>query len=434
MVARQLNLTLPLRQEAIEVAQFALLRRSLAHAKANSLFYSTHLKHIEPEHIRSRDALATLPFLFPEALTAADMPLQCLSQSNVARIITLATSGSTGRPKRIAFDSADLESTREFFCEGMKNLLSKKDAVLILLPADTPNSTGHLLYSSLTQNGNPTHTLWPPHAEKATQLVLTHRIRTIIGLPQHLLALSCHVAKTSQISAGSIRTMLLCSDYAPKALRQRIEENCGCTTFLHYGTTESGLGGGVECEAHCGCHLREADLLIEIIDPETAAPLPDGEPGEVVLTTLSRRCMPLFRYRTKDTAALLRSLCPCGAVTARLVSILGRQLQYTLSDGTIITSQTLDDHLFTEPALIDYRASLQQRRGREQLDIDYLTDGSPLPAERLRQRLPKALPEGRTKQQPADSFYYGHTMKRTIIDNRRIADETVGFNSTMGKM
>ncbi len=432
MVARQLHLTLPLQREAIETAQFSLLRRALAHAKANSPFYRKHLDHINTRDIRCRTKLAGLPFLLPEHLTAAAMPLQCLSQSRVARIITLSTSGSTGRPKRIAFDRTDLQSTGDFFRAGMKNLLNKKDAVLILLPADTPDSTGHLLYNSLQQNGNFAHTLWPPQAEKAAQLVITHKVRTIVGLPQHLLALSCHFARMPQAVAG-IRNMLLCSDYAPRALRQRIEENCGCTTFLHYGTTESGLGGGVECAAHCGCHLREADLLIEIIDPETGAPLPDGESGEVVLTTLSRRCMPLFRYRTGDRAALMRSPCPCGAAAARLVSIQGRQLQYTLADGTILTSQMLDDHLFAEPALIDYRASLEQRQGREQLDIDYLTDGSPLPAEKLRQLLPRALPPGRTTRQHSDFFYYDHTIKRTITDNRRTTGKNIGCSNTTGK-
>ncbi len=421
MVARQLDLAAPLKREAIEAAQFNLLQEALAHAKSSNTFYKKHLGHIDPQKIRCREDLARLPFLTPKIVAAEgrQLPLQCLSQSKIARIITLATSGSTGKPKRIAFDEKDLQSTCEFFCEGMKNLLNKNDAALILLPADTPNSTGSLLRKSLEEMGSPAFTLWPPQPETAAGLIAAHAIRTVIGLPQHLLALSCHLAQTRESSAASIRTMLLCSDYAAPSLRRRIEENCGCTTFLHYGTTESGLGGGVECAAHQGCHLREADFLLEIIDPATKKPLPDGEIGEVALTTISRRCMPLFRYRSGDMAALLRTPCPCGGITARLISILGRQKRYTLVNGEILTSSKLDDILFTEPTLLDYRASLHLRDGREQLDIDYLA-AAPLPAEKLRQLLPNNLPSGKTEQRrkQTDFLCQSHTVKRIITDNR----------------
>ncbi len=417
MVARQLHLPLPLQREALEAAQFRLLREALVHARNRSPFYARHFKHIEPEHIRSRQELANLPFLPKEAIRSSALPLQCLSQSAIARIVTLATSGSTGKPKRIAFDAADLQSIVAFFQQGMQNLLRKQDAALILLPADTPSSTGDLLHKALQKSGNPSFVLWPPEVEQAVQLITRHHIRTAIGLPQHLLALSCHIATLSHMVPGTIRTMLLCSDYAPQVVRKRIEQNCGCTTFIHYGTTESGLGGGVECEAHAGCHVWEGELLLEIIDPQTNTPLPDGQVGEIVLTTLSRRCMPLFRYRTGDWAALVRTPCACGARTARLVSILGRHLEYVLEDGFVLTSQQLDEWLFAEPALLDYRASLHRRNGREGLDIDYLASG-PLPAETLRQRLPGCLPAGRTEQRDADFFRHAHTVKRMICDAR----------------
>ncbi len=419
MVARQLALPVPLHREAIETAQFSLLRQTLAHAKSNNAFYKKHLADIDPQKIRSRNDLAKLPFLTPEIVTAegSQLPLQCLSQSRIARIITLATSGSTGKPKRIAFDITDLQSTGEFFREGMKNLLQKDDAALILLPANIPDSTGDLLRRSLEEIGSPAFTLWPPQADTAAGLIAAHTIRTVIGLPQHLLALSCHLAKTTKIAKDTIRTMLLCSDYAAPSLRKRIEENCGCTTFLHYGTTESGLGGGVECAAHHGCHLREADFLLEIIDPDTQRPLPDGKIGEVVLTTISRKCMPLFRYRSGDIAALLHTPCSCGGITARLGSILGRQPCHTLANGEILASSRLDDLLFAEPALLDYRASLHHRNGREQLDIDYLAT-TLLPADRLLELLPKELPLGRLTQRSADFFFRNHTIKRIIDDKR----------------
>ncbi len=94
--------------------------------------------------------------------------------------------------------------------------------------------------------------------------------------------------------------------------------------FNHYGMTEMGLGGGVDCRALTGYHLREADLYFEIVDPVDGRPLPDGEPGEVVFTTLTRRGMPLIRYRTGDLARFLPGSCPCGTVLRRLDHVQGR--------------------------------------------------------------------------------------------------------------
>ena len=88
--------------------------------------------------------------------------------------------------------------------------------------------------------------------------------------------------------------------------------------------TEMGYGGGVECDAHDEYHLREADLFVEIVDPESGSPMPDGVSGEVVFTTLIRRAMPLIRYWTGDTARYLTRPRPCGTTLRRLSRIQGR--------------------------------------------------------------------------------------------------------------
>ena len=96
--------------------------------------------------------------------------------------------------------------------------------------------------------------------------------------------------------------------------------------------TEMGYGGGVECDVHDGYHLREADLFVEIVDPVTRQPLPDGVYGEVVFTTLTRRAMPLIRYRTGDMARFLTDALPLWHVLRRLSRIQGR-LANTVSLG-----------------------------------------------------------------------------------------------------
>ncbi len=120
---------------------------------------------------------------------------------------------------------------------------------------------------------------------------------SLVGLPGQVLALVRHPAAI-MLPPGRIRSVLLSADYVPDAVVREIGRVWGCPVFNHYGMTEMGLGGGVDCRALTGYHLREADLYFEIVDPVDGRPLPEGESGEVVFTTLTRRGMPLIRYRT----------------------------------------------------------------------------------------------------------------------------------------
>jgi phenylacetate-coenzyme A ligase PaaK-like adenylate-forming protein len=252
--------------------------------------------------------------------------------------------------------------------------------------------------------------------------IRARRISCVVGLPQHLLALA------EEIEPGYLQSMLLCSDYAAPALRRRIEAACGCTTFLHYGTTESGLGGAVARPEHQGCHIRESELLMEIVDPATGKVLPDGETGEVVITTLGREAMPLLRYRSGDMAGLERSVCPCGGVTARLVDIRGRYSGCALPGGSRLFSYELDDCLFGIPGLLDYRIVLEHKEV-DLLHVDFVAVADEKPdADEIRRRLlqvPAILESlaGRkfaigTIRRVAD-FTASHTVKRTILDKRK---------------
>jgi len=110
-----------------------------------------------------------------------------------------------------------------------------------------------------------------------------------------------------------LKAVLLSTDHVPLSLTRAVEQAWHCRVFNHYGMTETGLGGGVECEARRGYHLREADLYVEIVEPDGALPVPDGEPGEVVVTTLTRTGMPLIRYRTGDLSGSSRDRAPAAA-------------------------------------------------------------------------------------------------------------------------
>jgi phenylacetate-coenzyme A ligase PaaK-like adenylate-forming protein len=186
----------------------------------------------------------------------------------------------------------------------------------------------------------------------------------------------------------------------------------------------------VECGIHDGCHIRESDLLIEIIDPKTGKVLPDGECGEVVLTTLGREAMPLIRYRTGDIASLDRSGCACGGVTARLKNIRGRMERCRLSSGALLYSQDIDEYLFEVPGLLDYRVLLAtaETTGVDRLELELQAlPGSGRIADELVLSLGR-VPAIRTSLADATlelggvrqvaAFAAVHTQKRTIVDQR----------------
>ena len=151
----------------------------------------------------------------------------------------------------------------------------------------------------------------------------------------------CLVAAPSQLrrllegleSPPNLRAVLSSAEPLPDDVRGALAARWGCAVFDHYGLTETGYGGGVECPSHDGYHLREADLYWEVIDPFSGEPVPDGTPGEVVFTTLTRRAMPLIRYRTGDLASMLPGPCACGSPLRRLSRIRGRLARG--KDGTL---------------------------------------------------------------------------------------------------
>ena len=121
-----------------------------------------------------------------------------------------------------------------------------------------------------------------------------------------------------------LKSVLLSADCAARSLVRTIEASWRCRVFDHYGMTEMGLGGGIDCRARAGYHLRENDLYFEVVDPATGRPVPEGESGEVVFTTLNRLGMPLIRYRTGDISRFLPEPCSCGSGLRRLDYIGGR--------------------------------------------------------------------------------------------------------------
>jgi len=413
----------PLTRAAIEAWQGERLSALVDYCRERSPFYRRKLTAAGMETIKGLADLTALPLTSEAELRTNGPSMLCVSQDAVARIITLPSSGTTGAPKRLCFTDEDLEYTLEFFLLGMQHLVDPGQTVAILLPGATPDSTGHLLARALERMQVSSRILGlVSDPEQTARSLAQLRPDVLVGFPVQLLAVA-RTAADLGLSMGAIRSVLLCSDYIPESLRTELRQLLACEIFTHYGTVETGLGGGVDCAAHCGCHLREADLLFEIINPQTAAPLAEGKWGEIVVTTLTRTGMPLLRYRTGDLGRLLPGSCPCGSAIRRLDRVLGRLNQIrTLKNGTRLALPDLDELLFALPGLLDFQACLTGTRHQETLQLRLTTlpeSGETvrrLAAEALAQHPPLRGLAVTLTLEPGTTIHPG---KRTLADNRK---------------
>jgi phenylacetate-coenzyme A ligase PaaK-like adenylate-forming protein len=423
---------MPLTRDALQTYQLGRLQATVEQARTNSPFYRHQLAGIRGTDLRSLDDISRLPFTTTTHILEDDLRFLCVSQAAIERVVTLHSSGTTNRSKRLHFTGEELELTVDFFQHGMSTLVQPGERVLILMPGELPGSVGDLLVQGLERMGAQgiVHGIVRDESAAISEII-AREIDCLVGLPVQVLGLLRHAAAAA-IPAGRIKSVLLSADYVPEAIVREIEHVWGCPVFNHYGMTEMGLGGAVECGVRGGGHLREADLYVEIIDPATGRPVPDGDEGELVFSTLTRSGMPLIRYRSGDLTRFIPGPCPCGTVLKRLDRVNGRLAGRVQLGGTgHLGMADLDEALFPLPGIINFQAALTTDNNRDILQVSLLTRGGP--AERLCSSAREALDAipvlrhaiagGNVKIAPLAVFTENNwqssgSIKRTIHDNR----------------
>jgi phenylacetate-CoA ligase len=310
--------------EALAEYQLEKLHNTLAVVKSNSPFYRRHLSAYSPDKLQCVQDLAQWPLTTSDDLRKDPLAFLCISQSAVERVVTLPTRSAAEAPKRLFFSAADLELAVDFFHQGFSTGVAPEQRMLVLMPCQTPHSVGDLLSRALERV--PVHPIrhGPLQSPQAVvEAVLRHGIDCVVGIPSEM-AMLAQYPGTAEIPAGQIRSIWLGTQNAQRSMTADIEGSWGCPVFQHYGAAEMCPGGGVQCAARDGFHLREADLYIEIVDPRTSQPMADGGFGEVVVSTLTREAMPLIRYRTGHGAAIMTDPCPCGSKLRRMTGLQHR--------------------------------------------------------------------------------------------------------------
>lgn len=354
----------------LEQYQLHRLQETIEYAKANSVYYRKALAGLSAADLASLEDIGKFPLISSDILQRCGQQMICVGQDEIARTITMKSSGTTGNAKQLYFTMQDVERIVDFFYHGLQWMMPAGGMAVILLPSQQPDSTGNLLALALERLGGTSLGFGLVDSPlKAVREIFSMEVQTIVGFPVQVLALA-RAAAAVGIRPRGLQSVLLCSDYIPQVVCKELERLWQCSVIKHYGAVESGLGSAVDCQHNQGYHIRESDLLIEIIDPESGEPLKASRVGEIVLTTLQRQGMPLIRYRTGDYGRLLQEPCPCGSNLFRLDRLQGRiAYRYLLDNSHHLTQAYLDECLLQVPGLLDFKVTLSRLQGHDFLKV-----------------------------------------------------------------
>lgn len=291
-----------LTREGIRAYQIAAIGRVLAYARRQSPFYRTWLAQT-PDVQNFRD-FEQLPVLHAQQIVADGARMLCVDAESICRIVT---SGTTAAPKRLYFTLAELERTVDYFEVGARAFLHAGETALLLFDCKSENGAAQLFMRALERmrvRAIPYGI--PKNGREAFEAIRACRPSTVLvspGLTRAMLACP---------DAGCFDTLLVSGGALSAEERMQMSARFGCAVFEQYGLTETAFGLGVDCRAFAGYHLRETAYYVEILDEKGAA-LPDGEPGRVVITSLTCGAMPLIRYDTGDISRYVPGNCPCGS-------------------------------------------------------------------------------------------------------------------------
>lgn len=357
----------------LEKLQLERLRRTLERA-ARSPFYREQFRRasIKPDHIRSLEDLAGLPFTSKADLRAA-YPWNMLTVDPVEVVRMHSSSGTTGQATVVYHTAHDLNEwtglvTRSLVMAGC----TPKDVFQNMMNYGL--FTGGLgLHYGAERLGMMVIPAGGGNSHRQIQMLRDFNTTVIHITPSYALHLS-DVISDLGLDRNDFKLRLLVFGAEPysEATREKIEEVYGVTACNCYGLSEmNGPGVAFECRQSEGMHIWEDNYIVEILDPQSGEPVPPGHIGEVVLTTINREAMPLIRFRTRDLARLYEETdCPCGRNFQRLSRIVGRTDDMLIVRGVNVFPSQVEHVLMALPEVgTNYQILLDREEKLDRMTV-----------------------------------------------------------------
>lgn len=340
-------------RSAIEALQLAQLRETLERVSARVPFYQDKLRAaaVTTESVKSLDDIRRLPFttgadlrsIYPNGLLAVD-------SSEPVRLHT--SSGTTGKPKAIFFSRKDINNSAELIARSLTMTGIRSSDVFQNMMSYGLFTGGLVMHYGAEKIGCLIIPAGPGTSERQLMLMQDFGTTAVHILPSYALYFAAFLEQHG-IRPGTdlrLRKAFVGAEPHTEETRHRIEEAYGIDVYNSYGLTEmNGPGVAFECEYKSGMHLWEDHFIMEIINPANGEPLPDGETGELVLTTLQREAMPILRYRTRDITSVITEPCACGRTHRRIRRFTGRSDDMLIIRGVNIFPQQIERVLMALP-------------------------------------------------------------------------------------
>ncbi|RQD85578.1 phenylacetate--CoA ligase family protein [Methanosalsum natronophilum] len=309
-----------LKREDIKEYKLYKFKQLLDYVSKNSPYYQELFEKegIKSTNIKSMSDISKVPLTTHEQLIQNPYHFLCVSRREIAREFT--TSGTTttetaNLKKRISYTQDELLDIVDSVISGLKmaGMDSEKDMLQIMYPTLTATwDPGLVLSKACDLAGFKSVINDSSDINDQINTMVNSGTTFIIGKSSFIYDLSKSATNLDKLRSLGIKNIICSSEPLTEEMKEVIEDAWGCTAVRQWGMTELGLANAIECTEQNGMHVNNPDFLVEVIDPDTGQVLPEGSEGELVFTTLNRRCMPLVRYRTKDLGVLLDEPCGCG--------------------------------------------------------------------------------------------------------------------------
>ena len=341
-------------------------------------FYTERFKNVNPDDIKTQEDFERLvPFCDKQDLrNAYPLGLATVPEEDIIRIHS--SSGTTGAPVIIPYTQKDVDDWATMFarCYELAGI-SKKDRIQIT-PGYGLWTAGIGFQAGCEKFGAMAVPMGPGNTEKQLQMMQDLGSTVICATSSYALLLAEQVKARDIGKNIKLKKGVIGSERWGDKMRDRIKSILGIELYDIYGLTECyGPGIGINCDkSDAGMHIFDDYIYIEILDPQTGKPVPEGEIGEITLTTLVKEGAPLFRFRTHDLAAFVTEKCPCGRTYPRITQILGRSDDMVKVKGNIIFPSTIEDVIKTVPGTSsEYRAKIEHVDGKDQMTIYVEVEG-----------------------------------------------------------
>lgn len=313
-------------REKLRQLQTEKLRRTIETA-LNSPFYGHRLGKlgITPQSINSVDDIRKIPFTTKQDLRD-NYPFGLVAGNMKDAIRIHSSSGTTGHPTVVVYSRHDIDSWANMIARNMY-MVGCRDTDVFQNSSGYGMFTGGLGFQYGAERlGATTVPAAAGNSKRQIMFIRDFGTTCLHAIPSYAVRLA-EVFKEEGIDPRSTRlhTLFIGAEPHTDEQRRRIEKLLGVKAYNSFGMTEmNGPGVAFECKQQDGMHLWEDNYIVEIVDPDTLEPVPDGEYGEMVLTTLDRTMMPILRYRTRDLTRIIPGKCACGRTHRRIDRIKGR--------------------------------------------------------------------------------------------------------------